>query len=286
MTAIQHLWAVTGAVFGCFTIFLLQRVMTTKDWLPSRDAELAAWYENYLKNVDGVVAALNLPPAQFANATQQAQAWLTKYADAQAARRTAEGLMDDLHQQAPLSATAVRAARQQLLHTPGFTPQQSALLQLQGAETNPQELAAAQAPELQLSREGGQVVVKFKKLGHQGILLYGRRGTEADFTLLGADTHSPYHDTRPNLVAGQPETRQYQAYFMDRDQPVGELGGRRQYHGARLKHVRIRLVCSCVNASCPYGTGRLCVTPTAARTSYLRGGRWPFTYFPFPLPFP
>ncbi|MBC8116178.1 MAG: hypothetical protein H7062_17465 [Candidatus Saccharimonas sp.] len=43
------------------------------------------------------------------------------------------------------------------------------------------------------------------------------------FSFLAIDTSSPYVDTRANLVAGSPESRQYQAQYLNGDDPIGQL---------------------------------------------------------------
>ena len=65
--------------------------------------------------------------------------------------------------------------------------------------------------------------MRFSKHSHQGIHLCCRRGAETEFTFLGSCTVVPYLDTRPRLLPGQAERRDYHAYFMDRDQATGKL---------------------------------------------------------------
>lgn len=67
------------------------------------------------------------------------------------------------------------------------------------------------------------MVVKFRKHGHQSILLQSQRGAETEWTTLGLDTHSLYVDNRPNLVVWQAEDRHYRACYTDRDASIGEL---------------------------------------------------------------
>jgi hypothetical protein len=70
-------------------------------------------------------------------------------------------------------------------------------------------------PALTTKLTGGQVIIAFKRGHSNGIKLYSKRGTETAFTFLALDTHSPYHDTRENIVIGTPETRQYYAFYID-----------------------------------------------------------------------
>lgn len=47
------------------------------------------------------------------------------------------------------------------------------------------------------------------------------RGDETAPTFLARDTSSPYVDNRPLLVANQPETRTYTAFYVLHDEEIG-----------------------------------------------------------------
>jgi hypothetical protein len=68
---------------------------------------------------------------------------------------------------------------------------------------------------------GGIVELQFTKSTAEGIKIFSKRGEETDFTFLATDLHPPYVDTRPMLVAGKSELREYRAKFMVDDQVVG-----------------------------------------------------------------
>ena len=65
--------------------------------------------------------------------------------------------------------------------------------------------------------------ISFVKNGATGIKLYSRRGNETEFTLLSTVHQSPYIDNRPNLVANQPEVRQYRALLFLKDTEIGKM---------------------------------------------------------------
>ena len=64
------------------------------------------------------------------------------------------------------------------------------------------------------------VVIRFKKFGHQGVWIESRRNN-GPWEFLAIDTSSPNTDTRPLLVAGQAETREYRLRWYD-DGPNGD----------------------------------------------------------------
>ena len=62
-----------------------------------------------------------------------------------------------------------------------------------------------------------------KKDGHDGYIAWCRRGNEPVPVKLGMFTRGSFTDDRPNLVAGQPEVREYTFQYVDGDVPVGEV---------------------------------------------------------------
>ncbi len=66
-----------------------------------------------------------------------------------------------------------------------------------------------------------EVRVNWVKGAADGVLVESQRAGETVWTLLGTDTSSPYLDSRPPLVAGQPEVRRYRLRFLLNDIPTG-----------------------------------------------------------------
>ena len=65
------------------------------------------------------------------------------------------------------------------------------------------------------------VKITFVKAEAEGVHLYSRINGTGAFTFLATDTHSPYIDTRPLLVAGTPEKREYYAIGLLHDAEIG-----------------------------------------------------------------
>ena len=76
-------------------------------------------------------------------------------------------------------------------------------------------------PDLSVAISVGFPLLKYTRRKAEGLKIYGRRGTETTLTYLGTATKSSYLDSRPNLVAGVPEIRDYQAWYIDKDVIVG-----------------------------------------------------------------
>jgi len=80
---------------------------------------------------------------------------------------------------------------------------------------------AGAQPALKLLLLGGIITGKYKRGQLNGIHLECMRGTETAFTFLLTANKASFKDDRPNLIAGQAETRQYRAWFILSDEVVG-----------------------------------------------------------------
>lgn len=76
------------------------------------------------------------------------------------------------------------------------------------------------SPELRLKKEKEKVIIEFEKTIYDGIMLYGRRNTEDNYSLLSVVSKSPYIDARPNQYQA-PELREYRACFIKNKKTIG-----------------------------------------------------------------
>ncbi|MEW6160073.1 MAG: hypothetical protein AB1813_21800 [Verrucomicrobiota bacterium] len=67
------------------------------------------------------------------------------------------------------------------------------------------------------------VELTFNKEPYQGVAIYSKREGETQFTFLARDTYAPYNDSRPCLVTGKPELREYRAIYLLADDEVGQF---------------------------------------------------------------
>lgn len=192
------------------------------DWYPSQDAKLAAFLSNYVAEIDAATATLGLAPGTFKASKDAAQKW----GDANEARDEAEKnyqrALKEFQEQIPLTEKAIRAAAKQIKGTVDVPEQVLAVLELTAPSDNPRNRVAAQMPVLTAAVHLGVVELRYKKLGHQGVRVYGCRTGETDFALLGTYTLNTFTDPRPNRVPNQPEQREYYAVYVDKDQAVGQ----------------------------------------------------------------
>ena len=70
-------------------------------------------------------------------------------------------------------------------------------------------------PEPKVEARSGEVVISFKKHGYTGVWIESQVADETEWSYIAIDTSSPYNDTRPLKVAGQPEKRRYRLCYWD-----------------------------------------------------------------------
>jgi hypothetical protein len=118
--------------------------------------------------------------------------------------------------QAPGTLTRVLTFVEDKIKTAdGYTQAIGEDLRVIGAAVGPVNPDAT--PEAGAEVRGGEVLIKFKKSRHAGVWIEGQVGAETDWTYLAIDTSSPYNDSRPLKVPGQPEKRRYRLCFWDGD---------------------------------------------------------------------
>ncbi len=193
--------------------------MAKQDYLPVRDNDFLAWFQNFKTQLTTLGAGLGVTAGEQtivdADLTQfdaKLTAAVAKSADAQAATEDKK-----------LTKTAVHSRLRPLVRRikghASYTAAQGEQLGIVGPEDTT-DLNNAQPTLKATSVLAGAVTIGFNKSISSGVKIFTKRGAEPGFTFLATDTASPYVDNRANLAAG-PETRQYQAQYLDGDDPVG-----------------------------------------------------------------
>jgi hypothetical protein len=65
----------------------------------------------------------------------------------------------------------------------------------------------------------------FSKSKSDGVNIYSTRAGDTASTFLARDTVPPCVDTRPLLVAGKPEVREYKCVYVSNDEEIGQFSG-------------------------------------------------------------
>jgi hypothetical protein len=192
----------------------------SRDYLPVRQAELDAWMANFIATFPTIAKQLGFTDAEISFITNMLISQRNAFGTMNFKKKEASSSVAGYDTITELAQSHVRKATQRMKGHTGFTEELGKTMGVIGSSESA-KTESEQTPEFKVAIDGGGIVITFKKNGHQGLKFFGRRGPETQFTFLAIDTSSPYEDNRPNLVPGQPEKREYIAYFIDNDEQTG-----------------------------------------------------------------
>lgn len=218
--------------------------MSKSFYLPRADKDRAAWLKNFSSKFGTYAANLGFLPEDVASVANDSVAFayaldVIETFKTETQERTS---YKDILRDGPIGAPLGSAPSFPPLPPPaptvaaGIFPRTTAIVKrmkahpnyteaigrdcgIIGAENSNRE--ADMKPDLVLSQEGGNINVKYTKGEAEGIKLLSKRGNETEFTFLAVVTKTSFKDTRSNLIANQPESRHYCAWYLVEDEAIG-----------------------------------------------------------------
>jgi hypothetical protein len=195
--------------------------MSLIDFVKRADADLDEQEGNFLVKILIHAATVDILPAEVTSVTgiitehrDNFKAMILKKAEVKASVST--NLDSKI-----MAVAELRRIAKKIKASPGYTDAIGKDLGIVGPDIAPPDMSTVK-PKLIAVVAANAVTVKFDKGDMEGVRIYSKRGSETHFTFLGTDTHSPYHDNRPKLVADAPEERQYFAFYFQNDYEVGQ----------------------------------------------------------------
>ena len=196
--------------------------MAKQDYIPKADGDLIAWHDNFKTQVVVAAATFGLVTADTDALTASNTELHTKFDASQAAKATALAKNADKSSAFTAGVTGARALANRIKVHPAYTAAFGQQFGIVGPEDTTD--LTQQKPTLKAQAvTPGSATIGFNKSVSSGVRILSKRGAEAAFSFLAIDTSSPYVDTRANLVAGSPESRQYQAQYLNGDDLIGQL---------------------------------------------------------------
>jgi hypothetical protein len=196
--------------------------MSKQDYIPPKDDNFLTWHDRFKTTVTANLMALGLAAGDATAVNTDNTEIHAKMAASNLADTTAKQATADKKASRKTIEAHTRAMVRRIKAAPGYTVALGELLGIIGPEDST-DLSTAK-PTLQgADKRGGRVEVGFNLLTSEGVNIYSQRDGDTDFKFLSRDTCSPYLDTRPLLVAGKPELRQYRAIFVVGDQEVSQF---------------------------------------------------------------
>lgn len=219
--------------------------MAKSYYLPNADKDKAAWLKNFSSKFSTYALDLGFVPQDISSVANDSLAFsyaldiIETFKTETQERTSYKDILRDGPLGSPLGA-APSFPPQPLLPpvvASGIFPRTSAIVKRMKAHPNYTEAigkdcgiigAESQTnesemkPVLEISKEGGNVIIKYKKGSAEGIRLLSKRANETQYTFLAVATKINFKDTRPNLSLSQPENRYYCAWFLMEDEAIGQ----------------------------------------------------------------
>jgi hypothetical protein len=191
-----------------------------RDFIPVTNTNLDGWEARFAAELSAHAAYLGLNAAQVSAVQDLIATHHVQFLTALEAKNTAKGKVAAMQQGRVKTVRAIRNLVRAIKASPAYTESIGKEMAIIG----PEDSREIKAPALRIVMSGGIPLIGYRKGKTDGIWLESRRSGETEFTFLAHDTQSPYPDTRPNLVAGTPEAREYRARYMIGDQKIGQYG--------------------------------------------------------------
>ncbi len=194
-------------------------IKKTKDFIPRKIGNFINFIRHFIAVFPTYATILGFTLEEVTTVTTQATECETDLNDQVAKQNAAQAATTKLNETKKLLTATIRAYAARAKTSPKYTEDMGQDIDIIGEEIiiDPDTMK----PELEVLIVGDMPTIKWKKSYSEGVNIYSMRGNETDFTFLARDTVSPYHDTRPNLEPGKPETRKYYAFYVYDDEQIG-----------------------------------------------------------------
>jgi hypothetical protein len=197
--------------------------MSQRNFLPTTDAQLNFWLNNFAGKIGGYATELNILPEQVAQFETDKTDLSTRLNDVQSKKTAYQSSVADKDKVKDAIVKRIRDVAVVMKRNANYTDTIGEDLGIV-----PPELPALPGgnenamPSFQAVLLPDRIRLDWVKDVFDGVFVQCKRGNETTFTTLGADSISPYEDTRANLVAGVPEIRIYRMRYLLKDEEVGQ----------------------------------------------------------------
>jgi len=145
---------------------------------------------------------------------------LTKKEAKDLAVSDASAKVEDFTQTRSSFTAHMRNRRTEIMSLPNYTKSIGIDLGLETSFTNVDTQTLV--PEAKIYMEGGYPMIKFKKLGTDGIRIYSRVNGQGEFNFLDVCNGTKYIDVRPKANSLEPELREYTFFYIIKGEKVGQ----------------------------------------------------------------
>jgi len=192
----------------------------TKYYISTTLSLLSLWLKQLRDTIPTYEVTLGLVPAQVTALQASCDAIIGKIDDAEAAGSAAKSARRDRDDTIKAEIALIAKAIGDLKRVDGYTEAIGQDLGVIGEADifDPESYKTV----LKGKAFPGYVEFTYKKLGVDGLNFYSRLKGTADWTFIGFDIESPFHDTRALAEPNKPETREFSAQGVLNDVEIGQ----------------------------------------------------------------
>ncbi|MDB6059006.1 MAG: hypothetical protein JWO95_2850 [Verrucomicrobiales bacterium] len=194
--------------------------MARKDFIPQKDADFLAWHDTFKAAAVASGTTYGLTAAEVTQISADNADFHAKYSANNAAQVAAKNGTTAKNTSRVITEGRSRLYANRIKASAGFSLAVGDTYGINGPESTFNIHTAAPVIKGK-ALVNGQSQIDFTNPHGDGVNLYCKRGAETESSFLARDTESPYIDTRPLLVAGKPEQREYKAVYVQDGVEVG-----------------------------------------------------------------
>jgi hypothetical protein len=193
--------------------------MAAADFIPHTRSEYRDWLQNLRDNLPATGATLGLTPAEITAIQTACTEQIARIDAITPVESQLQGLQKAAADGRRSTDVLLRKAIGHWKRLPAWDNQIAA--RLQAVRTVADFDPKTYKPEFKVKIVAGEIHLDWKKKGANHVAVYARLAGQSTWTQIGADSFSPYIDTRPLAQPGVPEVREYMLRGMIKDNEIG-----------------------------------------------------------------
>lgn len=192
-----------------------------KDFIPRSNSDLYSFIKNFIEQFEKNASRLSLKDSDISEVNRVLKKHLRSYSEMISLRARSRAATETYNNDKKQSSDLIRRLSKQIKSDVKY---KTAIGEGFGIINNytPVKDFSDLSPVLKTTVSGFEVKIKYKKNNALGITLYSRRGNENKFSVLATTLSTTYIDKRAKLSGSDPESREYYAYYIVKDNTAGK----------------------------------------------------------------
>jgi len=192
-----------------------------KDFIPTRNADLNSFEENFLEKLERHSAALNMKSSDTESVISAIEANRKAFTKMNLIRANYKSACDSYRATRKKAVSEIRRFSQRMKGSLNYDRSHGAdfgIIYPQNEFDSTPDLK----PTLKVKVNAERIIIKFKKQGADGIKIYSKIAGGKNFEFLAHAVRHTYTDKRGKSDDSKPEAREYYGIYFKEDKEVGK----------------------------------------------------------------